>query len=260
MTWITLCGKGRSRTKHDEVTPLLCDYKGRSYVQNIEVAPMQHDDLVKATDTTHRAFLKEALMVYFSSADTRPFREARNKAQYYLSYDDAIHKQRMLTVNKADALMRYSTPGDPKGLTRWRTFLTALIDKLDNRELAKRKKEVEGKIGAMVEDAFGEKVKDMYEVQALATAPEAQGRGYGSALVTAVTDMGDADGHDVWLITSDAYGFYETLGFSVIRLDFVGADNPKWKGKPVGVRIMYRPAKTANAMNEKRRREGTVEV
>ena len=112
----------------------------------------------------------------------------------------------------------------------------------------------------MVKDAFGEKVKDMYEVQALATAPEAQGRGYGSALVRTVTDMvgeqsasqltllsmfqGDADGHDVWLITSDAYGFYETLGFSVIGYTAVGTDNPKWKGKPVGVRIVGLPAVT----------------
>ncbi|KAH9899770.1 hypothetical protein C8Q73DRAFT_333730 [Cubamyces lactineus] len=251
MTWITLCAKGRSRTKHDEATPLLSDFKGLSYLQKVEVAPMQHGDLVKATDTTHRAFLKESLMVYFSSADTRPFREARNKAQHYLLFDDAVHKKRMLTVNQGDALMRYATPGDPRGMGRWRTFLTALIDKLDNRELAKRKKEVGGKIEAMVEDAFGEKVKDMYEIQALATAPEAQGRGYGSALVKTITDMGDADGHDVWLITSDAYGFYEALGFSMIRYSAAGVDNPKWKGKPVGIRVMYRPAKTASSVSEK---------
>ncbi|KAI0335569.1 hypothetical protein GY45DRAFT_1316922 [Cubamyces sp. BRFM 1775] len=85
----------------------------------------------------------------------------------------------------------------------------------------------------MAKDAFGEKVEDMYEVQILATAPEAQGQGYGSALVTAITDKGDADGHDVWLLTSDAYQFYESLGFSIVRSDVVGADNPRWKGGPV---------------------------
>ena len=41
----------------------------------------------------------------------------------------------------------------------------------------------------MLKDAFGEKVKEMYEVRTLATAPEAQGRGYGSALVNIVTEM-----------------------------------------------------------------------
>ena len=44
----------------------------------------------------------------------------------------------------------------------------------------------------MVKDVFGERVEEMYEIQVLATAPEAQGQGYGSALVTAVTDkVGD---------------------------------------------------------------------
>ena len=32
-------------------------------------------------------------------------------------------------------------------------------------------------------ELFGERIKDMYEIQTLATNPAAQGRGYGSALV-----------------------------------------------------------------------------
>ena len=41
----------------------------------------------------------------------------------------------------------------------------------------------------MVQTAFGEKAKDMYYIHILGTAPEAQGRGYASALVNAVTAM-----------------------------------------------------------------------
>ncbi|KAI0660883.1 hypothetical protein C8Q70DRAFT_750728 [Cubamyces menziesii] len=177
-----LRGKGRWLTKRDETTPLLNDNKSQSYGQNdVEVTPMHHglDDLGKATDTAYRAFLNDSIIVYFSSVDTRPFREARNKARCYLLFDDAIHKRRMLTVNKGDAVMRYGTPGECKALNPWRTFL-----------------EADSKIEAMLKDAFGEKVKEMYEVRTLATAPEAQGRGYGSALVNIVTEMGDADGHD----------------------------------------------------------------
>ncbi|KAI0335571.1 hypothetical protein GY45DRAFT_810819 [Cubamyces sp. BRFM 1775] len=254
MAWPTFCGKGRWPSKHDETAaPLLSEYKSQLYGQNFEVTPMRHDDLVKATDATHRAFLNDSIIVYYSSADTRPFREMRNKVQCYLLLDDAVHKQRILTVNKGDAVMRYGTPGESKALNRWRAFLIGFITKLDTRELAKRKQEAEGKIEAMVKDAFGENVENMYEIRTLATAPEAQGRGYGSALVTAVTEMGDADGHDVWLITSDAYGFYETLGFSVCRSSFVGGDNPRWKGKPIGIRIMYRPAKIVGSVAEKRK-------
>ncbi len=40
----------------------------------------------------------------------------------------------------------------------------------------------------LVKDAFGDRVKDMYEIMALATAQESQGRGYGSALVKHVLE------------------------------------------------------------------------
>ena len=40
----------------------------------------------------------------------------------------------------------------------------------------------------MVKEAFGDQMKDMYEIMALATAQESQGRGYGSALVKYVLE------------------------------------------------------------------------
>ncbi len=42
---------------------------------------------------------------------------------------------------------------------------------------------------AQVQDAFGARTSEMYEIQGLATAPAAQGRGYGKALVKTITDM-----------------------------------------------------------------------
>ncbi|KAI9059115.1 hypothetical protein FKP32DRAFT_1552025, partial [Trametes sanguinea] len=101
-----------------------------------------------------------------------------------------------------------------------------------------RKEEMREKVEAMVGDALGERAADMYEVQALASAPEAQGQGFGSALVTAVTDMGDADGHDVWLITADARPFYEFLGFEAVRTTTIGAENPNWDGRPVYLHLV----------------------
>lgn len=40
-----------------------------------------------------------------------------------------------------------------------------------------------------MQDAFGARAAEMYEIQGLATAPKAQGRGYGKALVKTITDM-----------------------------------------------------------------------
>lgn len=47
----------------------------------------------------------------------------------------------------------------------------------------KRWKEFGVKAQTLVVEAFGDKVQDMYEIQALCTDPDAQGRGYASALV-----------------------------------------------------------------------------
>ena len=40
-----------------------------------------------------------------------------------------------------------------------------------------------GKARVIAEEAFGEKLKDMYSIEILATDPAAQGRGYGAALM-----------------------------------------------------------------------------
>ncbi|OBZ76466.1 hypothetical protein A0H81_03748 [Grifola frondosa] len=43
-----------------------------------------------------------------------------------------------------------------------------------------------------------------------------------------------------WLITSDAYRFYETVGFSTIAEFEVGDGNPTWNKPPIVVRVMLK--------------------
>ncbi|KAI0352851.1 hypothetical protein OH77DRAFT_1512994 [Trametes cingulata] len=227
---------------YGEKTPLL-----QHSIGDPQVVPMKR---VRGADAVYRAFTQDSLMMYFVAADSAPFREARQKAGYYIMFDAAIRQRRMLTVDDGKAVMKYGAPGDG-GPPRLHRFLTWLGELSDPPELTKRKKEFMAKVVAMVSNAFGEKVADMYEVQALATAPEAQGRGYATALVNTVTDRGDAEGRDVWLITADAYAFYEWLGFSTIRSELVGVDNPTWDGAPITIRLMHRPAKKADSTSEK---------
>ena len=56
--------------------------------------------------------------------------------------------------------------------------------------------------------------------------------------MTAFPMQSDVEGRDTWLVTSDAWHFYETLGFVVARYGVLGADNPAWKGEPVAIRIV----------------------
>lgn len=50
----------------------------------------------------------------------------------------------------------------------------------------------------------------------------------------------DADSRDVWLVTTDAYVFYEFLGFATVRSFIVGNDNPAWVKAPITVRVVSR--------------------
>ncbi|KAI0650642.1 hypothetical protein C8Q79DRAFT_397261 [Trametes meyenii] len=219
--------------------------------EDAEVVPMQYKDFRRGADTFHRAFLNDSLMKYFAAVDTAPFREARRKAGYYLMFKSGTRQRRMLTVNNGAAIMHYRGPGDVIDQSRWERLVLGILDKFQTKELKNRLKEYDQKGRAMVQDAFGEKVAGMYEVQAIATAPEAQGRGYGSALITTVTDLGDTEGRDVWLYTVDAYPFYEYLGFSIIRTALMGVDNPTWNSAPITIRLMYRPAKGWGYSDEK---------
>ncbi|EJF61313.1 hypothetical protein DICSQDRAFT_61087, partial [Dichomitus squalens LYAD-421 SS1] len=101
-----------------------------------------------------------------------------------------------------------------------------------------RWKEFGAKARELVSAAFGEKVADMMEIQVLATDPDAQGRGYASALVKYVLRQSDADGRDTWLVTSDAYTFYQRLGFSVVGTTYIGSNNPAWDRDPVPMYVV----------------------
>lgn len=48
----------------------------------------------------------------------------------------------------------------------------------------------------------------------------------------------DAQGRGVYAITTDAYRFYEAQGYTVLQEGFIGGDNPKWDGPPIGFRIV----------------------
>lgn len=48
----------------------------------------------------------------------------------------------------------------------------------------------------------------------------------------------DEQGRAVWLVTSDAVGFYEAVGYTKAREQWIGTSNPAWDGPPVPVRIV----------------------
>ncbi|KAI0375745.1 hypothetical protein BV20DRAFT_959781 [Pilatotrama ljubarskyi] len=141
--------------------------------------------------------------------------------------------------------MKYGAPGNNQS-SKLYEVLISLLELFDPAEVKRRKKEALEKIQALAKAVFSDKVEEMYEIQALATAPEAQGQGYASALVTTATDMADAAGNDTWVLTTEAYRFYEPLGFVVMGECTVGESNPTWDRPPVILRAMLRYATKGN--------------
>ena len=48
----------------------------------------------------------------------------------------------------------------------------------------------------------------------------------------------DLDGCDSFVFTARSYGFYETLGYTVVGKSAVGAGNPTWHHKPAEVYLV----------------------
>ncbi|KAI0674507.1 hypothetical protein C8Q78DRAFT_599617 [Trametes maxima] len=223
-----------------ETTPLLV---ARKAVPE-DVKPLRYRDIVRAIDTHARAFTSDSLMQYFAEVDVTPFSGIRAWLTKILNFSSNVHQRRMLTVDRGGAWLTYIKPGQdtkPNWLIR---LIVSGLNMIAAREAIKRRGEVFETIGEMVKSTLGENAKEMYEVQGLATAPELQGRGYGRALVKAVITIAEKDGRDVWVITSDARPFYETLGFGVLQTAHVGSDNPVWKRDPVSVYLMQRTSTT----------------
>ena len=114
----------------------------------------------------------------------------------------------------------------------------------------------------MLDSALGERVHDMLEIQSLATAPAKQGRGYASTLVRVVNDLvspiacfqsrepwltpsfssqADSLGRGVYVITTDAYRFYERLGYKLVGEVWIGDGNPRWNGPAAAIRLVRHP-------------------
>ncbi|OBZ77092.1 hypothetical protein A0H81_03778 [Grifola frondosa] len=111
-----------------------------------------------------------------------------------------------------------TSKGSPDIIDKIVDYIVRFLRLFAADEQKKRQQEFSMKVSALVRSALGDRVAEMVEIRSLATSPAKQGCGYGSALVNTVTARADAEGRATWLITSDAYKFYETVGFSVVAM------------------------------------------
>ncbi|KAL4265042.1 N-acetyltransferase domain-containing protein [Pleurotus pulmonarius] len=120
--------------------------------------------------------------------------------------------------------------------------MTKALNLMRPAEWKKRRKEVLGKIAGATERLHGDRVKNMYHIDSLATSPQSRCRGYASALLDAVTAKADAASRGTYLESSNVANtaFYESRGFRIVGEVQCGNDNPAWKQPPVVVKLMVR--------------------
>ncbi|KAI0774374.1 hypothetical protein C8Q74DRAFT_830324 [Fomes fomentarius] len=203
---------------------------------------MRYGEIWLSTSNAQKTFPNDSLAKYFDTPDTFRYRILRNRVTLATSFFSAIRQQRMLTVDGGAAFLKYSTP--EKNKEPWYVTLSRKVATwFTSAESMKRKEEYGKLVGALSKEVFGDKIHEMYEIIGLGTHPDFQGLGYGSALMRHVLEKSDAEGRDVWLVTTDAWRFYGYLGFTIAHSGVVGMNNPAWDGKPVTIRIMHRRAK-----------------
>ncbi|KAI0352853.1 hypothetical protein OH77DRAFT_1408333 [Trametes cingulata] len=192
-------------------------------------------DIPKATRTSYEAFRTDSYTRYFDDADTTPMREQREKLRMSVSILDRVREGRTYCVNRGDAIVSIGLSGRRRGCLG--DIVLPILDALESEHVGERKREMSNKVGELLKAAFGDEINNMIEIRGLATAPEKQGLGYGTALMSVANDMSDAMGRGVFAITTDAFGFYQAIGYKIVQEGFVGADDPTWNGPPIGIRI-----------------------
>ncbi|PCH40160.1 hypothetical protein WOLCODRAFT_67318, partial [Wolfiporia cocos MD-104 SS10] len=157
-------------------------------------------------------------------------------------------KQQALTVNHGDASLAFLQPCDMvsrlvslvKPIIRW---LFIRVNTLcDSPEQRRRRAEYLNKLERAEKGLFGERADRMYLLRNLSTSPAAQGRGYASILVRAVTEKArhKASYYSTWLSSSNVgnTSFYERCGFVTVGEFTLGDGNPTWTEPPLVVLIV----------------------
>ncbi|KZT74809.1 hypothetical protein DAEQUDRAFT_719990 [Daedalea quercina L-15889] len=211
-------------------------------------------DLPHTVDAAVRANADDPLGHYMHDTpdnhETPAERANRTKVAIYLMFIDDIRRGESWTINHGDSILRFSPA--PVTVPRGRKALNDLIAGIINnflniykifqtKEQGKRRAEFRDKLKATIEKALSDRVPELISLDGLSTAPERQGLGYASILVSELAAMADAQSRGIWLLTNfHTTTFYARFGFKVAGTFLMGEGNPTWDKDPVVVCIMLR--------------------
>ncbi|KDR83930.1 hypothetical protein GALMADRAFT_236428 [Galerina marginata CBS 339.88] len=216
---------------------------GAQLLSTHPVVTLRLADTWKAARTWNDAFLDDPMITYLRAGE-KP-RSTSNRVAVTVVLALWMQSKVVLTVNGGAALIVASPvqTGSPPIerladiLINW---IATAAQKLGTAEQKKRNKETKEKIAKVTALVLGDRVNEMLYVSLLATEPQSQGQGLGSALLETVTSYADILGQSAWLVSSNVLntGFYNSHGFKTVGEAYLGDDNSEWHQVPVIIRIV----------------------
>ncbi|KAF5321493.1 hypothetical protein D9619_000664 [Psilocybe cf. subviscida] len=214
----------------------------------VDVQPLKLSEIWTAANTWEKAMVGDPYMEYHL-ADGRPtphkIQRIANAAMLALWIGDVP----IFTAEGGASLsLNYNPMGRPKtrlGKLKHKLAMKIYVstDGKKTKEQQKRWDECREKEDACFRKAIPpEEAKEMYIVGQMATDPQYQGRGLGSAVLQAMTALANKEHRACWLTSSNIANeaFYNSNGFFAMAQFTVGESNPSWHKKPVLVQIMVR--------------------
>ncbi|KAI0811106.1 acyl-CoA N-acyltransferase [Irpex lacteus] len=207
-------------------------------------------DIPKATRMHEAAMQHDPVMHYFR--DTSDAKAEHWQKKWRLDIAIVLYKSvrrgQTWVIGDSLATLTYELPGETEDaidrlISRlMKLFSRWITPRILSEQQRRRGAEWGAKFKKTVEEVLGDRKESMWYLAEVATHPDHQGHGYGSALIRQFTDQADAHGCASWLMSSNVNntGFYNSLGFVTEADILMGDDDPDWHTKPVVIKLMVR--------------------
>lgn len=213
--------------------------------------PMHYADLPAVVRTNEAAFKEDPFIHWLR--DTPDYKGGGLPAyahltETYTAWSFRVANGTAWTVDDGAAIVCYGAAKITRGRTEkaveavaGRLFSVASVF-TNTPQQRKRGEEIRAKHTVAFKEALGDRELEVIHLQVLATHPDKQGHGYGSALVRTVTGIADAQGRATVLTSSNPIntGFYNSLRFVEKAQIVLGNDDPTWTDPPVVLLVMVR--------------------
>ncbi|KAL4242497.1 hypothetical protein ABKN59_011710 [Abortiporus biennis] len=216
--------------------------------EEIQIRQMKYVDIFAATKTSLATTDQDPMHQYLHVSPNTIIEQWLETIMYWIMWTSSIYTGCAWTIDNGSANIGYVEPYKPRPiLDKVLEYLAVLImiiqTAIQSKERTKRQNELRSNLRVHITESLGGRKNEVLYFRTVATLPMKQGHGYGSTLTRIVTSLGNAQGKDIWLVSSNTAmntGFYTKHGFVTVSNFELGNENPSWKGSPIPIHIMVR--------------------